>query len=205
VLDPWVALGAIATATERILHGPLVTPISRRRPHKLARETVTLDLLSGGRTVLGIGLGSDRHGELARFGEVAVPREQAQLLDDGLAKLQDYWSGTFLPRPIQRPRIPLWAAGRWPARRPVRRAARLDGFFPIELPGPAAMAELVGEVVAQRAAEGADSAFDFIVENPPGTDPGPWFDAGVTWCLISFGSVPKLAEVRAVISAGPAG
>src|SRR3954465_1622073 len=96
VLDPWVAMAAIAMATETLITGPLVTPLSRRRPHKLARETVTLDLLSGGRLVLGVGLGSDRHGELSPFGEVAEPREQARLLDDGLAKLEDYWAGTFL-------------------------------------------------------------------------------------------------------------
>jgi alkanesulfonate monooxygenase SsuD/methylene tetrahydromethanopterin reductase-like flavin-dependent oxidoreductase (luciferase family) len=146
VLDPWVAMAGIVTATERIITGPLITPLSRRRVHKLARETVTLDLLSRGRTVLGVGLGSDRHGELAPFGEVAVPSEQAVLLDEGLAKLQEYWSGTFVPRPVQQPRIPIWGAGRWPARKPVRRAVRLDGFFPIELPGPEALAELAAEL-----------------------------------------------------------
>src|SRR4051794_20251210 len=103
VLDPWIAMAAIAMATERLITGPLVTPLSRRRPHKLARETVTLDLLSGGRLVLGIGLGSDRHGELAPFGEVSEPRERAALLDDALERLQAYWDGEFLPRPAQRP------------------------------------------------------------------------------------------------------
>jgi alkanesulfonate monooxygenase SsuD/methylene tetrahydromethanopterin reductase-like flavin-dependent oxidoreductase (luciferase family) len=203
VLDPWVVSAAIATATERVLVGPMVTPLSRRRPHKLARETITLDLLSGGRLVLGVGLGADRHGELAPFGEVAVPREQAQLLEAGLAKLQDYWSGTFLPRPVQRPRIPIWGAGRYPNRRPVRRAARLDGLFPIDLPGPEALAELAGEVTAQRAEEGLTGQFDFIVELPPGTDIEPWGHGGATWCLTSFGPQPKLADVRAAIAAGP--
>src|ERR1700712_3069741 len=114
VLDPWIAMAAIAMATNTIITGPMVTPLSRRRPHKLARETVTLDLLSAGRTVLGVGLGSDRHGELSPVGEVAEPREQARMLDDALAKLQEYWSGAFVPRPVQRPRIPIWAAARWP-------------------------------------------------------------------------------------------
>jgi len=205
VLDPWVAMAAIAMATEQLVTGPLVTPLSRRRPHKLARETVTLDLLSGGRLVLGVGLGSDRHGELSPFGEVAEPREQARLLDDGLAKLQEYWDGAFLPRPVQRPRIPIWAAARWPARKPVRRAARLDGLFPVELPEPDALAELGAEIAGQRAEEGLDGAYDLVVTNDPGTDPAPWEAAGATWCLAGFGAQPKPADVRAAIAAGPGG
>ncbi len=112
--DPWVALAAVADATERVLIGPLVTPLSRRRVHKLARETVTLDLLSGGRTVFGVGLGSDNNGELEPFGEVVDPRERARLLDDGLDRLVEFWGGEFEPRPLQRPRIPVWVAARWP-------------------------------------------------------------------------------------------
>jgi alkanesulfonate monooxygenase SsuD/methylene tetrahydromethanopterin reductase-like flavin-dependent oxidoreductase (luciferase family) len=203
VLDPWIAMAAIAMTTERILTGPMVTPLSRRRPHKLARETMTLDLLSNGRLILGVGLGSDHHGELAPFGEIHHPREQAKLLDDGLVKLQHYWDGGFEPRPVQRPRIPIWAAATWPNRRPVRRAARLDGLFPIDLPGPEAIAELAGEIAELR---GPDAPpFDLVVDNGPGTDPAPWAAAGATWCLTGFGSQPKLAHVRAAIAAGPNG
>jgi alkanesulfonate monooxygenase SsuD/methylene tetrahydromethanopterin reductase-like flavin-dependent oxidoreductase (luciferase family) len=93
VADPWVALAAVACATSRLRIGPLVTPLSRRRVHKLARETVTLDLLSSGRLTLGVGLGSARNGELEPFGEVADPRERALLLDHGLADLSTYWAG----------------------------------------------------------------------------------------------------------------
>jgi alkanesulfonate monooxygenase SsuD/methylene tetrahydromethanopterin reductase-like flavin-dependent oxidoreductase (luciferase family) len=203
VLDPWVAMAAIAMTTEKLVTGPMVTPLSRRRPHKLAREAVTLDLLSRGRLVLGVGLGSDRHGELSPFGEVAEPREQARLLDDALAKLEDYWAGEFLPRPVQQPRIPIWAAARWPARKPVRRAARLDGLFPIDLPNPAALAELAGEIAAQRAEEGITGPYDLAVTNDPGTDCTPWAEAGATWCLDGFDAQPKLADVRAAIAAGP--
>jgi alkanesulfonate monooxygenase SsuD/methylene tetrahydromethanopterin reductase-like flavin-dependent oxidoreductase (luciferase family) len=205
VLDPWIAMAAIAMATETIITGPMVTPLSRRRPHKLARETATLDLLSGGRLVLGVGLGSDRHGELSPFGEVSDGREQAVLLDDALAKVEDYWSGTFVPRPVQRPRIPIWAAARWPARKPVRRAARLDGLFPIDLPEPAALTELAHEIATQRAEESVAGPFDLAVTNAPGTDPTPWADAGATWCLDGFSAQPRLAEVRAAIANGPNG
>src|SRR5215212_5822074 len=53
--DPWVCLAGIAYATERVLIGPLITPLARRRTHKLARETVSLDRLSGGRLIFGAG------------------------------------------------------------------------------------------------------------------------------------------------------
>jgi alkanesulfonate monooxygenase SsuD/methylene tetrahydromethanopterin reductase-like flavin-dependent oxidoreductase (luciferase family) len=201
VADPWVALSAVAAATSRIRLGPLVTPLSRRRVHKLARETVTRDRLSGGRLVLGAGLGSDRHGELAPFGEVENPRERARLLDTGLRRLAAYWAGEFDPPPVQRPRIPVWIAARWPSRRPVRRAARWDGLFPIDLPGPDALAELATEVTQLR--DGAAGPFDLIVTNPPGTDPGPWEAAGATWCLTGFGPPPTEAEVTEAIEAGP--
>jgi alkanesulfonate monooxygenase SsuD/methylene tetrahydromethanopterin reductase-like flavin-dependent oxidoreductase (luciferase family) len=200
--DPWVTLAAIATETERVKIGPLVTPIPRRRPHQLARETVTLDRLSGGRLVLGVGLGSGVTGEFDpdRFGEEGDPKARAKLLDDGLERLLAYWDGEFEPRPVQRPRIPIWVASRWPRRKPLRRAARYDGLFPIDLPGPDALAELAAEVNAMRDREGR---YDLVVENPAGTDLEPWVAAGATWCLTSFGPQPARAEVEAAIDAGP--
>jgi alkanesulfonate monooxygenase SsuD/methylene tetrahydromethanopterin reductase-like flavin-dependent oxidoreductase (luciferase family) len=194
--DPWVCLSAAAMVTSRVTLGPLVTPLPRRRPHQLARETVSLDRLSGGRLVLGVGIGSEITGEFdpARFGEEGSPRERARLLDDGLERLLAYWDGEFQPRPV-RGRIPIWVAARWPHRRPLRRAARFDGVFPIELPGPEALAEIVAQV-----GPGAE----VVVTNPPGVDPAPWFAAGATWCLTGFGSTPSLAAVREAIAAGPA-
>jgi alkanesulfonate monooxygenase SsuD/methylene tetrahydromethanopterin reductase-like flavin-dependent oxidoreductase (luciferase family) len=203
VADPWVTLSAVACATERVTIGPLVTPLPRRRIHKLARETVTLDRLSGGRLVLGAGLGADRHGELGPFGEVEDARERARLLDTGLEQLTAYWDGELEPSPLQRPRIPVWLAARWPNRRPVRRAARWDGLFPIELPGPDALEELVAEVTAQRETEGIAAPFAVAVANRPGADPAPWEAAGATWCLTDFGPQPTEAAVRAAIDAGP--
>jgi alkanesulfonate monooxygenase SsuD/methylene tetrahydromethanopterin reductase-like flavin-dependent oxidoreductase (luciferase family) len=202
VLDPWVALAAVAYATTTIRIGTLVTPLSRRRVHKLARETVTLDLLSAGRLTLGVGLGSARNGELEPFGEVADPRERARLLDDGLADLARYWAGDFLPVPVQQPRIPVWVASEWPHRRPVRRAVQWDGLFPTGLPGPDALAELVGEI---REARPAGDPFDVVVDLPPGEDPAPWARAGATWAVTDFGIQPREAAVREVIDAGPAG
>jgi alkanesulfonate monooxygenase SsuD/methylene tetrahydromethanopterin reductase-like flavin-dependent oxidoreductase (luciferase family) len=201
VADPWVALSAVACATSRLRIGPLITPLSRRRVHKVARETVTLDLLSSGRLTLGVGLGSARNGELEPFGEVAEPRERARLLDQGLADLARYWAGEFQPVPVQRPGIPVWVAAEWPHRRPVRRALRWQGLFPTGLPGPEALAELVSEV---RQSRPAGDPFDVVVGIPPGDDVEPWAEAGATWTVTDFGMQPTRAEVRKVIDAGPA-
>ena len=171
--DPWIALAAIAARTQRVRLGMMVTPLPRRRPWKVARETVALDVLSGGRFTLGVGLGGGAQNEFAAFGEEVDARGRADLLDEGLAILEGLWSGApfshegermtvrdaqFLPRPVQEPRIPVWVAGRWPNRRPFRRAARWDGMFPIfdgvgesAPPPPGELAEAVRYTLAHRA------------------------------------------------------
>jgi alkanesulfonate monooxygenase SsuD/methylene tetrahydromethanopterin reductase-like flavin-dependent oxidoreductase (luciferase family) len=201
VADPWIALSAIAAHTERLRLGPLVTPLSRRRVHKLARETATLDHLSQGRLVLGVGLGSANNGELEPFGEIVDARERAQKLDDGLSRLSEFWAGEFEPRPLQEPRIPIWVAARWPHRRPLRRAARWDGIFPIELPGPEALGELAGEL-AQRRSDDL-KGFELVVDLEPGLELEPWREAGATWILTDFGPKPRATRVREVITHGP--
>lgn len=143
VYDPWVLLAAIAAGTERLLIGPMVTPLPRRRPWVVARQAITIDHLSGGRLMLGVGLGEPVDVELGAFGEPVDLKVLAARLDEGLAILDGLWSGeefsfegthyrlapmTFLPRPVQRPRIPIVVAGYWPHKRPIRRAARWDGM-----------------------------------------------------------------------------
>jgi alkanesulfonate monooxygenase SsuD/methylene tetrahydromethanopterin reductase-like flavin-dependent oxidoreductase (luciferase family) len=199
VADPWVSLAAVACATSRVRIGALVTPLSRRRVHKVARETVTLDWLSSGRLTFGAGLGSTRNNELEPYGEVVDPRERARLLDQGLDALARYWAGEFEPLPVQRPRPPVWVAGVWPNRRPVQRALRWDGLFTIDLPGPEALAGLAATIREAR----PDGPFDLITELPPDTDLGPWERAGLTWAVTYFGVQPTAADVRAVIDAGP--
>jgi alkanesulfonate monooxygenase SsuD/methylene tetrahydromethanopterin reductase-like flavin-dependent oxidoreductase (luciferase family) len=192
IADPWITLAAIATRTEKVILGPLVTPLARRRMHQLARETVTLDRLSGGRLVLGVGLGSDRSGEFdaERFGEEPDIKTRAALLDDGLERLAAFWEGEFEPRPINGT-IPIWVAIRWPfRRRPMERAARYDGVFPIDQERPEALAELVAAVGPGK---------EIVVTNRAGTDPTPWAEAGATWCLTGFGPQPTYAEVERAI------
>jgi alkanesulfonate monooxygenase SsuD/methylene tetrahydromethanopterin reductase-like flavin-dependent oxidoreductase (luciferase family) len=143
-VDPCVALSAIATRTENIRLGALVTAVARRRPWKLARETVSLDHLSKGRLVVRVGLGGT-HTEFAGFGEDADPVVRSRKLDEGLDVLTGLWTGkpfnysgdyytveetVFRPPPIQSPRIPLWVACFWPNKKPLRRAARYDGVVP---------------------------------------------------------------------------
>lgn len=145
LVDPWIALTAIALRTRTILLGPLVTPLPRRRPWMLARETVSLDHLSTGRLIFGVGSGGGFF-DFEALGEPSDARELAERLDEGLEVLTGLWSGKpyryegshyhikeacFLPRPHQSPRIPIWVAGMWPVRKPFRRAARWDGVIPI--------------------------------------------------------------------------
>jgi alkanesulfonate monooxygenase SsuD/methylene tetrahydromethanopterin reductase-like flavin-dependent oxidoreductase (luciferase family) len=139
--------------------------------------------------------------DLEPFGEVLGPRERARLLDEGLDRLNELWSGGFGPRPVQRPRIPVWVAAKWPHRRPVQRAIRWDGLFPIELVGPAALHELAEEI--QQARAGRGDPFDLVVEVPPGADVHPWEAAGATWVLTSIEPQPPEREIREVIQAGP--
>ena len=199
--DAWVALSAIAARTSHIRLGPLVTPLSRRRVQKVARETATLDRLSHGRLILGVGLGASNNNELEQFGEVVDPRERARRLDDGLTRLSEFWAGDFEPRPVQAPRIPVWVAARWPHRRPLERAARWDGVFPIELPGPDALADIATEITNQR--DQSQGTFDVVIDLEPGVDPTPWQQAGATWVLADFGPQPRAAHVREVIEKGP--
>jgi probable F420-dependent oxidoreductase len=226
LVDPWVALGAVAATTERLRLGTMITPLARRRPWKLARETVTLDRLSGGRVNLGVGLGFPPRTEFETFGEVGDPRERAVALDEGLAVLDGLWSGEelsyagrrysvdgarFQPEPVQRPRIPVWCAGWWPNRRPFRRAARWDGVIP-ELvggatPAPADVAEIREFVQGLRE---TDAPFDLAINGH--TDPGregsrlgEYEAAGTTWWLERFDPerFSSLEQVRGRILTGP--
>ena len=129
------------------------------------------------------------------------PKARARLLDEGLDKLAGYWAGEFEPVPVQQPRIPVWVAGRWPNRRPLRRAAKWDGMFPIDMPEPDALGELAAEVAGLR--DDPNAPFDLVAEMDPGVDPAPWEAAGATWILTSFDQSPLERDVRAAIEAGP--
>ena len=219
VADPWIVLAALATATAQLRIGPMVTPLARRRPVKLARETATLDRLSNGRLTLGVGLGSDHFGgELSKTGEELDDRRRGQMLDEALQILTAAWSGDpvrhhgehytvddirFLPRPIQRPRIPVWAAGSHRHPGPLRRAARYDGFFPVNLDHPDQLEEMVATISGLRADPAAP--YDIAVSLPPGADPAPYVRVGATWSLAEFAPEGlSLDRIRGVLRDGPA-
>jgi alkanesulfonate monooxygenase SsuD/methylene tetrahydromethanopterin reductase-like flavin-dependent oxidoreductase (luciferase family) len=221
--DTQVTLAAIAAATERIRLGPLVTPLARRRPVKVARETAALDLLSGGRLTLGVGLGADHFGsEYSMTGEELDDRRRARMLDEALEILTAAWSGKpvhhrgqhytvdgmrFLPRPLQRPRVPVWVAGYAGKPKPMRRAARYDGFFPVNLDSADQLAEIVARVGALRAEAGSapDEPYQVVAELEPGADPAPYREAGATWWLAApdWEGI-SVDRVRGLIREGPA-
>ncbi len=199
IVDPWVALSAIALATERIRIGTLVTPLPRRRPTKLARETVSLDHLSRGRLTLGVGIGAGPW-EWDYLGEETDLRVRGAMLDEALDLLADLWRGEpvlhegrfytfrgdggpddpeiaptpFLPQPVQQPRILIWVGGAWPNRAPFRRAARWDGVVPTKR-GEGMVNHLspdeVRDIVAYVDRHRDDGPFDVVVAGrTSGTD-----------------------------------
>lgn len=227
--DPWVTLAAMAMRTSRVRLGALVTPPSRRRPWKLARETMSVDRLSGGRLVLPVGLGALDDGAFGTVGEATDSRTRAERLDETLAIVDGLWSGqpfgfegrhyrfapmTFRPTPVQRPRIPIWVVGAWPAERSMARAARWDGILPYALPSSTAGAvtpELVAELRAWIGARRSLDGYDIVVEGvTPADDPvaaaaetDRWARAGATWWIESDWETGTVEALRARIAAGP--
>jgi alkanesulfonate monooxygenase SsuD/methylene tetrahydromethanopterin reductase-like flavin-dependent oxidoreductase (luciferase family) len=223
VHDPWVLMSAFAVATERVRIGAVVQPLARRRPWKVARETVTLDHVSNGRFVLIVGLGTLDDGGFAKVGEEMATRVRAERLDEALAILTGLWSGepfgfagthyrfgpmAFRPTPIQQPRIPIWVVGAWPSERSMARAVRHDGVLPHALRdreyGPALVAEIRDWIAERRSLEG----FEIVVEGTTTSATadetvGPWRDAGATWWIESDWSTWDVAAARRRIDAGP--
>jgi alkanesulfonate monooxygenase SsuD/methylene tetrahydromethanopterin reductase-like flavin-dependent oxidoreductase (luciferase family) len=227
VADAWITMAAVATATRRIRFGAMVTPLARRRPWALARQVSTLDRLSGGRLVLGVGLGDDGWKEFSSFGEETDPRERGALLDDSLEVLRRLLTGEqvdfdgkrmavhaspFQPRPVQDP-VPVWVACRWPNRAPMARAARMQGCFPIFRGSPDVPAAAdVSAVREDLGARGIPDDYDLVIRCVlRGLDPAgraaavsALEDCGVTWVLEGFDPRVPAADVEAAVARGPA-
>ncbi|HUY78651.1 MAG TPA: LLM class flavin-dependent oxidoreductase [Ktedonobacterales bacterium] len=195
--DPWIALAAMAARTQRVKLGTMVTPLSRRRPWKLARETVTLDRLSGGRFILPVGLGAIDDGGFSKVGEELDRKVRAELLDESLDILAGLWSGqpfsytgkhyqvgemTFLPTSAQTSHVPVWVVGAWPRMKSMRRTIRWDGVLPAKMTAEGASGDMepddlralgayITEQRPQVAGSDAASAFDIVMEGEtPGDD-----------------------------------
>jgi alkanesulfonate monooxygenase SsuD/methylene tetrahydromethanopterin reductase-like flavin-dependent oxidoreductase (luciferase family) len=233
--DPWIALAVMATRTSHLRIGTEVTPLARRRPWKLARETVTLDHLSAGRLILGVGLGVGTDVDHAHFHEESNAARRAARLDEGLEVLVGLWSGapfgfsgahfmvgetTFLPKPVQQPRIPIWIGGGYPNTGPVRRALRWDGacLYKAAAPGqwqdagrmePDQVRALRTRVIAERGASAAER-FDIVVgARERGDDWGTEREliaavgeAGATW-WIEWIAPRDPNQMRRAIARGP--
>jgi alkanesulfonate monooxygenase SsuD/methylene tetrahydromethanopterin reductase-like flavin-dependent oxidoreductase (luciferase family) len=217
--DPWMCLAVAATVTSRVTLGPIVTPLLRRRPQIVAREAVTLDHLSGGRALLGVGLGDDF--EYVAYGEPV--RDRGSRLDEAMTVLTRLLSGDAvdfegehftvhsppsLPKPINGS-IPIWVGGHWPNRAPFLRAARYDGVVPRKVGMERGEVFTVEDLEAMRALVGRDNDFDYVMsgltESPDDGDAvRTWEAAGATWWLEAiypFGGVGE--RMRERVRAGP--
>lgn len=225
-VDTWTVLAAVADRTELVL-GPMVTPAARRLPWELARQAVAVDRLSGGRLVLGVGLGAAS--DFDAFGDSSNAIERGDRLDESLSLLREFWSGEpvdhagtswrisgarLVPSPIGH--VPIWAAGRYGSRRPLRRAARFDGFFPIntkwdpaDLLTPAQLAEMLAVIRAER---GDLEGFEVVAAGYSESSSreavtsriAPYADAGATWWFETL--EPRrggLDELRERVRMGP--
>ncbi len=231
--DPWIVLAIIAVRTRRVRFGTMLTPLSRRRPWKVARETVTLDHLSNGRLILPVGLGAA--GDDAGFykvGEVMDRKTRAKLLDESLEIVTGLWSGqplhyegehyqvqgmTLLPPPIQSPRIPCWVVGAWPRIKSMQRALRYDGLLPNKLDEDGRLAEITPEDIRAMKTyveehRVSDTPFDIVWEGrTPGEDRErgaaivrKWEEAGATWWLEAmWESDVTMDDVSRRIEQGP--
>jgi alkanesulfonate monooxygenase SsuD/methylene tetrahydromethanopterin reductase-like flavin-dependent oxidoreductase (luciferase family) len=233
VFDPWVVLGGMAAVTRTITLGAMVFSLARRRPWKVARETITIDNLSNGRFVLPVGLGGTWDGGYSRVNtDDPERRVRAERLDECLEILELAWSGetvsydgkhyqmtdlVFDPRPVQRPRIPVWTVAAWPYPKSLARAARWDGAIvsdmstgakDVEL-SPAAVAS-VGRWVAEHRT--SPTPFEIITEGvTSGVDHDadraklePLAEAGATWFIESRWDDTESADtLRERIRNGP--
>ena len=229
--DPWTLVTAAALATERLLVGTDVAVIARERPLPFARQLATIDRLSGGRLVLGVGIGGAPD-EYRRAGEPVDQRERAALTDEMLDVLRPLLAGTTVthlgpgytvddvtlaPLPVQAP-VPVWVGGG--SRGARRRAARHDGWIPVTLDDegrpcltPDEVRAALLDIRAVRAEAGVEPDAPFTVgihgETPgPGEDGAaivrPWAEAGATWWLeMLHGWRGSTDDLFARVAAGP--
>jgi alkanesulfonate monooxygenase SsuD/methylene tetrahydromethanopterin reductase-like flavin-dependent oxidoreductase (luciferase family) len=223
VADPWVALGAMASATSRIRLGTLISPVPRRRPWVLARQAGTVSRLSGGRCLLGIGIGADDYGDFSRFGEHVTVAQRAAMTDEAMEIVTAMWAGSAhaggrhyevdLPAgPPEPHRIPVWVAGTLPHVRSAHRAAKFDGLVLLGGDGRATPENVEIARTALRANGVPDERpFDIVVTgnasaawaDAPHVDLTGLAEAGTTWWMESLIHFDPLAETMRVVDAGP--
>jgi alkanesulfonate monooxygenase SsuD/methylene tetrahydromethanopterin reductase-like flavin-dependent oxidoreductase (luciferase family) len=232
-VDAWSLLAAMAARTERVRLGTMLTPLPWRRPWKVASQVATLDQLSGGRAILGVGVGAVDT-DLPDTGEVTDLKDRAQRLDEGIDLIRALWDGqtgyegqhyryqtgrmdlTAAGRPVQ-PRIPIWVVGVWPRPKSMRRVLRCDGILPQYAPDGRDPGPDDARAVRPWLTEhGAGPGFDIVADGEtPAADPAaaaatvsPWAGAGCTWWLETRWEMPhdspeRRNELRERLAAGP--
>lgn len=218
VADPWVVLGAMSVRTRRLRLGTSITPVPRRRPHELARQVVTLDRLSSGRAILGVGLGEPPE-EYTSYGASADRAELAARLDEGLTVLDGLWTGEpfdhdgryltvrdaqFVPRAVQEPRVPVWTSCVQQNDATLGRAARWDGVILAEMGEDGSIFEVdlarleaATAAIARRRPSGDLTGFDVAVTCPSRPDDAglaAYASAGATWVMVT-GWVDQLDDL----------
>jgi alkanesulfonate monooxygenase SsuD/methylene tetrahydromethanopterin reductase-like flavin-dependent oxidoreductase (luciferase family) len=228
IYDTFTSLTAVALKTSRIRLGTTVTPLPRFKPWEVARQTVALDHLSHGRMILGVGLGAKESCDYERFGESADNKILAEKLDESLDIISGLWTGkpfthhgkhynlektTFIPTPVQKPRIPIWVGGFWPRKAPFRRAAKWDGVIPLKLPEDLLDPEDLREITSYfRKHHPSKTKFDFVnigwtmgkSKEKDREKVAPFIEAGMTWWLESlYTKRDSPEEMRRIIMRGP--
>lgn len=154
-LDPFITLTAAAVATEHLLIGTGVALIVERDPIITAKEVASLDLVSGGRVIFGVGVGWNRE-EMANHG--TDPRTRGKLADERLRAMREIWTqdeaqfhGRYVdfdpiaawPKPVQHPCPPMYIGG---GRKAFNRVAELgDAWLANGLP-PETLEPMLGEL-----------------------------------------------------------
>jgi alkanesulfonate monooxygenase SsuD/methylene tetrahydromethanopterin reductase-like flavin-dependent oxidoreductase (luciferase family) len=219
----------MALHTRRVSLGTTVTPLPARLPWKLTREAITLDHLSHGRLILGVGLGDAQD---RQFGKEIDVKTRVSMLDEGLDILAGLMSeqpfsylgthyqvneATFRPGPVQKPRIPIWLGGFWPRQAPALRAARWDGFCPAKVPdeqgdgnlNPADIRAIKAFIAQHRT---SSAPFDLAAGGHSSGDDAakarahvePYSEAGATWWIEFVLPDPgEAARALARIKQGP--
>jgi alkanesulfonate monooxygenase SsuD/methylene tetrahydromethanopterin reductase-like flavin-dependent oxidoreductase (luciferase family) len=233
--DPMICLAAMAMTTGHIRLGMMVIPVPLRKPWKIASESVALDHLSGGRVTLGLGMGAVWMGWQGFPDEVTGTRERAEMLDETIdiltalyqcepfdfdgkhyhLKLTLVDAMHYPPKPVQQPRIPLWAVGVWPRKQSMRRTLKCDGLLPMKMNGEGKFEELTPEDVREIRAfvdseRGSQQPFDIVVEGKSfglsvvekAEKIAAWSDAGATWWIEGLWGESE-ERVQEVIRRGP--
>ena len=226
--DPFVALAGVAAATERVALLASVIVLPRRRPQLVAQAAASLDLLSNGRLVLGIGAGGDEP-DYTAFGEDWTSAVRVARMDEAAVILDGFLRGEAVtspgpdfrvdgvgigPRPEQRPRPPIWMGASRPGG--IRRAARWDGWIAVTVAGdgvslgvtPDELADKVAMAHEARRAAGLEGVpFDVAVYGQAGLGgfgPADFEAAGATWWLENVSPTRgSVDDLLAIAAAGP--